>query len=97
MTHFASACCTSFSGATTHQPPSRGYLNAVSPSLPSASIARRNDWVPSTTTIGDICSRRKLAPARVEMRISALMDSGTADAEAEGPRLRRSHLSQGAP
>jgi Phage integrase, N-terminal SAM-like domain len=42
-----------------------------------------------------LLQERKLAPSTVEMRISVAIPV-QADAEAEGPRLRRSHLSQGA-
>ena len=64
--HFASACCTSFSGATTHQPPSAAISTPSASWVPSTSIARRNDWVPSTCdAISDICSRRgSLPPAQ---------------------------------
>ena len=76
----------------------RGYLNAVSqfaeyfhrsPERLGPEHLRRYQRY--------LLQERKLAPSTVEMRICGVAISVQADAEAEGPRLRRSHLSQGAP
>ena len=59
MTHFASACCTSFSGATIHL--LRSAATSVRcDSLPNTSIAHRSDWGLSTcASISDTAAGEK--------------------------------------